>query len=330
MNLFLHLIIFIFVLLAYIHIMREYKTSEDLEIYEFDYKDNNYLQEVCELKQPAIFSLKELAPDFYDNINTDVLDEFNNSELKIKESNDYWVDATPIDYVLLPFQSSLNLMKTDTHSNYITEENDLFVKETELSKYYETVDQLLKPHFSINTTYDIMSGSEKSCTPFRYHTNSRSFISVNSGKIRVKLTPWKSSKYLYPIKDYDCYEFRSPINAWKPQRKFFSEMNRLKFLEFDISQGKILYIPPYWWYSIQYITDSTFVCGFTYNSVTNYMANVKDMGLYYLQQSNTKNKIIKTIDTTLINNNEPDSEYVDTTPINNNEPDSQNIQDIDI
>ena len=44
----------------------------------------------------------------------------------------------------------------------------------------------------------------------------------------------------------------------------------------------------------------------------------------------TKNKIIKTIDTTLINNNEPDSEYVDTTPINNNEPDSQNIQDIDI
>ena len=60
------------------------------------------------------------------------------------------------------------------------------------------------------------------------------------------------------------------------------------------------------------------------------MANVKDMGLYYLQQSNTKNKIIKTIDTTLINNNEPDSEYVDTTPINNNEPDSQNIQDIDI
>jgi ribosomal protein L16 Arg81 hydroxylase len=72
-------------------------------------------------------------------------------------------------------------------------------------------------------------------------------------------------------------------------------MDRLKFLEFDISQGKILYIPPYWWYSIQYTSDSTFVCGFTYNSVTNYMANIKDIGLYYLQQSNTKNKITKTI-----------------------------------
>ena len=51
----------------------------------------------------------------------------NNSELKIKESNDYWEDSKSIDYVLLPFQSSLNLMKTDTHSNYITEDNDFFI-----------------------------------------------------------------------------------------------------------------------------------------------------------------------------------------------------------
>ena len=59
--------------------MREYKTSEDLEIYEFDYKDNNYLQEVCELKQPAIFSLREITSGFYDNINAYTLEEFNNS-----------------------------------------------------------------------------------------------------------------------------------------------------------------------------------------------------------------------------------------------------------
>lgn len=322
MNLFLHILIFIFVLLSYIHIMREYKTSEDLEIYEFDYKDNNYLQEICELKQPAIFSLREITPGFYDNINADTLEEFNNSELKIKESNDYWEESKPIDYVLLPFQSSLNLMKTDTHSNYITEDNDFFIKETELSKHYEIVDQLIKPHFSVNTIYDIMSGSDKSSTPFRYHTNNRFFLSVNSGKIRVKLTPWKSSKYLYPIKDYECYEFRSPINPWKPQRKFYSEMDKLKFLEFDISQGKILYIPSYWWYSIQYTSDCTFVCGFTYNSVTNYMANVKDFGLYYLQQSNTKDKIAKTMDITPIND----------ICINNDikEEKNEKIEDIDI
>ena len=92
MNFFLHILIFIIVLLTYIHVMHEYKTSEDLEIYEFDYKDNTYLQEVCELKQPAIFSLNEIIPEFYGNINSDILDEFTESELKIKETNDYWIE----------------------------------------------------------------------------------------------------------------------------------------------------------------------------------------------------------------------------------------------
>jgi len=99
-------------------------------------------------------------------------------------------------------------------------------------------------------------------------------------------------------------------------------MDRLKFLEFDISQGKILYIPSYWWYSIQYTSDSTFVCGFTYNSVTNYMANTKDIGLYYLQQSNTKNKIAKTIDIPPIHD----------ISVNNDkkEENDENIENIDI
>ena len=122
MNFFLHILIFIIVLLTYIHVMHEYKTSEDLEIYEFDYKDNTYLQEVCELKQPAIFSLNEIIPEFYGNINSDILDEFTESELKIKETNDYWIENASIDYILLPCQSSINLMKTDTHNNYFTED----------------------------------------------------------------------------------------------------------------------------------------------------------------------------------------------------------------
>jgi hypothetical protein len=319
MNFFLHILIFIIVLLTYIHVMHEYKTSEDLEIYEFDYKDNTYLQEVCELKQPAIFSLNEIIPEFYGNINSDILDEFTESELKIKETNDYWIENASIDYILLPCQSSINLMKTDTHNNYFTEENENFILETSFASHYNAMDSLLKPPFSVNTTYDIMTGAEKSATPLRYHMNSRKFLSVNSGKIRVKLTPWKSSKYLYPIKDYECFEFRTPINIWKPQRKYFHEMDKMKFLEFDVSQGKTLYIPPYWWYSIQYSNDSTIVCSCTYSSITNYIANCKDIGLYYLQQSNTKTKITKTIDLDNINNSE---KLNDTT--------SENIKDDEI
>ena len=55
MNLFFQIILFVIVLLFYIHITNQYKKGEDMEIYELDYKDNDYLQEVCEVKQPSIF-----------------------------------------------------------------------------------------------------------------------------------------------------------------------------------------------------------------------------------------------------------------------------------
>ena len=56
--------------------------------------------------------------------------------------------------------------------------------------------------------------------------NYRHFILVNSGKIRIKLTPWKSSKYLYINKDYDNLEFTSPIDIWNPQEKYTNEMKK--------------------------------------------------------------------------------------------------------
>lgn len=296
MNPLIHILIFIVVLLTYIHVVHQYKTSEDLEIYEFDYTDNSYLQEVCDLKQPAVFPFKSVNPTFYDTVNIDILEESTNCDVKVKESEDYWTNEESVDYVLLPYQTCQTLLKTDTHSNYVTENNDAFIEESGLYSQFKANDALLKPTTSIHSTYDIMTGSENAATPLRYHTNNRHFISVNSGKIHIKLTPWKSSRYLYPIKDFDNYEFRSPINVWKPQRKFFHEMDKIKFLEFDVNVGNIIYIPSYWWYSIQYSDDSTITCGFTYNTPMNYIANTKDYAFYYLQQSNTKTKITKTID----------------------------------
>lgn len=45
MTTFLSIIIFIIVLIVYTHVTNEYKTSEDLEIYEMDHKNNVQLQE---------------------------------------------------------------------------------------------------------------------------------------------------------------------------------------------------------------------------------------------------------------------------------------------
>jgi hypothetical protein len=113
---------------------------------------------------------------------------------------------------------------------------------------------------------------------------------VVSGKIQVKMTPWKGSKYLKPIHDYENYEFRSVVNPW-----IVSENDKIKYLEFDVDAGNVLYIPAYWWYSIKF-SDNSAICCATYNSVMNIFAHAPQWGRYFLQQTNIRKKMAKTID----------------------------------
>ena len=173
-----------------------------------------------------------------------------------------------------------------------------------------TANEFLKPTFTVQIKYDIMFGSKNVCTPIRYHTEYRKFLCVNSGKIHVKMTPWRSHNYLYPYNDYEHYEFVSPVNCWNPQEKYLNEMDKLKFLEFDVKAGNILYIPPHWFYSIKYSDEpNTIVYGFTYNSIMNCVANLPKWSLYFFQQQNLKKKVLKTLDVnTEIKSNEVESQ----------------------
>ena len=294
----INIIIFLIVLFLYIHISNQYKKSEDLEIYEMDYTNNRHLQEVCYIKQPVLFNYKVINDEFFETMNLELLSKHGTNDIKIKDINDYWnPDSNNLDYVNLPFQSSQNLMTTDTNSKYFSENNNDFIEDSGIIKLFNENNSFLKPNFCATTKYDICLGSKNTVTPLRYHTNYRHFICVNSGKISIKLTPWKSRKYLNITEDYENFEFRSPINVWNPQKKFINDYDKIKFLEFDVQPGYMLYIPPYWFYSIKYSNSSeNLICGFTYNSIMNCVANIPNYSLYFLQQHNTKTKITKTLD----------------------------------
>ena len=297
MNTYVHILIFFIVLFLYIHLVNQFKRSEDLEIYEMDYTDNAHLQEVCDIKQPILFEYKTHNPDFFEDVDIEKLLEVGSHDVKVKNIEDYWTSDTSVDYLVLPFQSARTLMTSDPSAKYFTENNESFVEDTGFADKYSTNDILLKPTFTAQTKYDICIGSKNVVTPLRYHTFYRHFVCVTSGKIRVKMTPWKSNKYLYPNMDYDNYEFWSQVNVWKPQKKYMHEMDKMKFLEFDVQAGYMFYVPPYWWYSIKYADEpDTVVCNITYNSIMNCVSNLKHWSLYYLQQSNTKTKVVKTLD----------------------------------
>ena len=298
MNVLFHIFIFIIIVFLYIHITQQYKKGEDLEIYEMDYSTNKQLQEVCDLKQPILFQYSSLFPEFIEDVTIDSLISHGSYDVKVKDITDFWKDNENVDSVILPMKSSHNLMVTDTNSRFFTENNDDFIQESGFSKKFQENDSFLKPSDSIiNTKYDIISGSNNAVTPLRYHTNYRQFLLVNQCKITIKMTPYKSHKYLHVYNDYDNFEFRSPINVWNPQSQYQMNMEKLKFLEFQVNPGYIIYIPPYWWYSIKFSGNSeNLICGFTYHSIFSSLANIPNYVLYFIQQNNIKKKITKTLE----------------------------------
>jgi len=311
MTTFTSFLIFIAILFLYVHITSQYKKSEDLEIYEADYISNSQIQEVCEVRQPVLFDLRAVAPPF---LAENKLDWENVIESAKKSSmNVHIKDVTDIrnmdvehggDSVPLPLSSASGLMETDSKGRFFSENNEEFVGEA-LEGRMSSMDDYIKPSFTAITKRDLMFGSDGAYTPMRYHTDYRRFLLVASGKIWLKMSPWKSRKFLRVEKDYVNYEFRSPIDVWNPQEKFINDVENLKCLEFEVSSGFMLYIPPYWFYSIKYgkcgpnLTPKesedgpTQIYGWTYNSIMNVASNLPEWGMFYLQQWNTEKKMLK-------------------------------------
>ena len=293
MNLFFGIIIFIMVFLVYIHITNQYKISNDMEVYELDYKSNIILQDTCNIRQPIVF---ELPPTSLDIPNfTELAQTMSRYSIYIKDLEDYYNESDTIETVELPVFSMVELLKNDTNSRYILENNIEFLEESKLTKKISKLDEFLSPSYTIFSQYDFLGGSQGACTPLRYHTYNSKFLVVPEGtRIRVKMTPWDSTKYLHKIIDYDAFEFRSPVNVWNPQQKYIHDMDKVQLLDFEVSSSHVLYIPPYWWYSIQYDGVTSGVIEYTYSTLVNRIAYIGDIGRHWLQQQNIVSKVTKT------------------------------------
>ena len=283
------ILIFIVIFFIYLHIIDHFKTSNDLELYEMDYTTTHDLNETCNVKQPVVFLYKHINEDFYQVLNNECLQNIKDNLLIYDEK---------LEPLILECSSASILLHSDSKNNYYTENNDVFIYESNLQNLYEKNDEFLKPPFTIKTKYDIHMATNNATTPLRYHTYQRHFISVHSGKLRLKLIPPKFKKHLEEIKDYDNYLFYSPINIWDIQKKYAHITDKVQILEFDIYPGNIVYIPPHWWYSTQFIYEDDTPClcsSITYITAMNALSNAKNYFLYFIQQSNTKVVNAKTI-----------------------------------
>ena len=341
--------IFCLILFIYLHTQFHLKNSNDLEIYEIEQASKDRIEEICDLRQPVLLDI--LHEDYGNKIinstnKTFLAENYPVFDIKIRNANDS--SDSDIDVGLpLPLQVACKLFKEDEKACYFSENNGDFLQETGIIKHMSYNDSFLRPYLVSNCYYDIILGSNNLETPFRYDLNYRNYYMVTQGSVTVKLSPPKSSKYLYPTNDYETFEFRSPINPWDPQTKYKADFDKIKCLEIVLKPGKILYIPAYWWYTFKFQEDSSVSC-FKYRTYMNNLAISPHIFMYALQNQNVERKIVKKMDITKLNNdnggpnsdkltnNDNDNNYNNTNTANNNNDDiaktinnANNISDSD-
>ena len=291
--------IFCLVLFVYLHIQFHMKTSQDLEMYEIEQASKEKLEEICDIRQPVLFD--------FDNqkiVETSNKDYINNNyyafEIKIRNTKD--LDPDTELFMPLPLHAAIKLFNEDKTSSYYSENNGDFLEETGVVKSMKYNDEFLRPYMVSNCNYDIMMGSNGTCTPFRYEVNYRNYFVLTQGSAQIKLAPPHSGKYLYPNYDYENFEFNSPVNPWAPQAKFIADFDKIKCLEFTLNPGKTLFLPANWWYSIKFNTSNTSISCFRYRTYMNNIAILPYITLHALQIQNVKRNIVKKVSINELNN----------------------------
>ena len=293
----LSVLIFCIVLFIYLHITFHLKISDDLEVYEIEQPSKEKLEEICDIRQPVIFDYN--VDGLINECNIDSIERnYGAFDVKVRNVKEY--DDVSELYLPLTLNTAREIFRKDSEERFISENNTEFLEETGLIKTMRYNDNFLRPYSVCNCMYDVNFSSNETKTPLKYELNYRNFYMVTQGKLKIKLIPPKSSKYLYTIKDYENFEFLSPVNPWNVQSQFKSDFDKLKTLEVELKVGQIISIPAYWWYSFHFF-ENTSICSFKYKTYMNNIAISNHILVNLLQSQNVKREIAKkkelTIDT---------------------------------
>jgi len=284
-------LIFCIVLFLYLHVYFQLKTSNDLEIYEIDYPSKDKLEEICDLRQPILFNFQN-ERILESCQRSSILDTYGAFDIKIRNIKQPTTDNETNLYVPLAFSNALAVIKEDNEMKYLVENNADFLEETGLLKSYKYNDVFLRPYMVSNCAYDFIMAADKTQTPFRYELNFRNYLLVTEGSVKVKLAPPKSSKYLYLNNDYDNFEFSSPINPWKVQSQYKADFDKIKCLDINMTKGQILFLPAYWWHSIEFGKETS-VSTFKYKTYMNTIAILPKIIMKLLQNQNVRHNTIE-------------------------------------
>lgn len=245
----LFIIVFICVLFFYIHIYYHFKINNDLDMIEIEYCSFDYLQEICDYRQPVLFSLQ------LNTIPPNVMELFAKYDIRIDRENNH----SAVEQTL----SLAEYNKKEKKEKYISCKNYAFLADTGLIDKLRLLDPYIRPTTTIKCMYDLYFAHKNTFTTLEYNLSYRTYIRVEEGKGKVILIPPKYKKFIYPQDHIGLFSFTSPINPWNVQKEFEHGYSKVNTVEKDISAGDIISIPAYWYFSIQ-CTENTILSKYNY------------------------------------------------------------------
>jgi len=170
--------------------------------------------------------------------------------------------------IIIPYET-LNASIQHHKKNKFYTKNNYIYGEPEFSKY-------IKPASCFFSNLEIIGGSADTKTKNYVHNYYRTFLYIENGSVAIQIKPMENETI---TPDYVNYVFNVEND------------NDDKFVNFTMSQGQMLYIPPNTIYNITY-TDSSILHKYAYHSISSFLSNINHICLYYLQQTNTENNLM--------------------------------------
>jgi hypothetical protein len=226
--------------------------GDEIMVYETDYESRDQLLKACALKQPLVFSM---PPSWRPPVTP--LEQWEglmrivdtNKKDKTDAANVRFVSARHAATVLATASSAPPKPKPKPP---LSEGNSAWILENIPLLYdMRSLDALWRPSWTVQTNYDVLAAAAGATTRFRWHFDSSRFFYVSTGCLRIKMTPFShAAAFANPQYNYSDFEFSSSLDVWSPTDKL---AERMKFVDFEVPAGSAFYIPPYWWYSFQFI-----------------------------------------------------------------------------
>ena len=132
----------------------------------------------------------------------------------------------------------------------------------------------------------------KDSTQNFYSENNSDFLLETGLAKHIKINDFILKPHLSCNSKYDFLEHRSEVNVWNPQENYKFAMQKIKCLDVVLPVGKILYIPPYWSYSIKLQKNSSLLT-MKYQTYMNICALSPKLIINLLQTHNIKSTYLK-------------------------------------